>query len=130
MKKARIRFISAQSLNIISYLIIVISTICFSDYEYYWLEFLFTTSYGFCVTFVNIFAIIALIIGFFFSEKREKHFLYKLSWFYFAAIGVEVIITLPTMFLTVINLFVGVATIVAAVLQLIVFFMIYSYSAE
>ncbi|MGN0527284.1 MAG: hypothetical protein ACI4IF_07595 [Acutalibacteraceae bacterium] len=130
MKKARIRFILAQNLNIISYLIIGISTIYFSNYEYYWLEFLFTTRYGFCVTFVNIFATIALIIGFFFSEKREKHFLYKLSWFYFAAIGVEVIITLSTMFLTVINIAVGAATIVAAVLQFIVFFMINNYSEE
>ncbi len=128
MKQARIRFILAQSLNIFAYLIIVISTICFSNYEYYWLEFLFTTSYGFCVTVVNVIATIALIIGFSLTEKRGKHRLYKLSWIYLIAVGAEVIITLPTMFLTVINIFVGVATIIAAVFQFIAGFIINNYS--
>ena len=128
MEKARKRFKLAQSLNIFAYFIIAISTIYFSNYEYYWLEFLFTTSYGYCLTAVNICAIIALIIGFYFTEKREKRFLYKLSWFYFIVIGIEVIITLPTMFLTVINIAVGAATIVASVLQFIVGFIVNNYS--
>lgn len=128
MKKTRIRFILAQSLNILAYLLIIITTFIFSNYEYYWIDFLFGTSYGLCIVFANVCATVALIIGFYFREKREKHFLHKLSWFYFITVGAEIMITLPTMFFTVINLFVGAAIIIAAVLQFIAGFLINNYS--
>ncbi len=133
MKNTRLRFILAQSLNILAYLLIIISTFYFSNYEVYWVDFLFGTSYGLyglCITFANICATAALIIGLLFTEKREKRFLYKLSWFYFVAVGAEIIITLPTMFFTVINLAVGVAIIIAAVLQFMAGFLINNYSGK
>ena len=130
MKKTKTRLKLAQTLNIFAYLIIIIATVCLSNYEYFWLEFLFTTSYGLCVTAVNIFATAAFIIGFSFSEKTEKQALYKKSWLYIIAVGAEMIITLPTMFSTVINLYVGFATIIAAVMQFIAGFMINNYSEK
>lgn len=69
MEKARMRFVLARSLNILAYLIIIIATYTFSSYEYYWFDFLFETSYGLCITFANVCATAALIIGFFFRKK-------------------------------------------------------------
>ena len=130
MKKTRMRFILTQVLNILAYLIIITATIIFSSYEYEWYDFLFGTEYGLCIIFSDLCATVALIIGFLLTAKKEKNLLYKLSWLYFIAVGAEVIITLPTMFLTVINIFIGAATIIAAVLQFISGFIINKYSEE
>lgn len=128
MENTRTRFILAQLLNIFAYLLIITATYIFSNYEFYWLEFLFETDYGLCVLLADLCATAALIIGFFFREKRGKRFLYRLSWVYFVVVGVEIMIALPTMFISVINIFIGIATGIAAALQFIAGFMINNYS--
>ncbi len=128
MENTRTRFISAQLLNIFAYLLIITATYIFSNYEFYWLEFLFETDYGLCVLLADLCATAAFIIGFFFREKRGKRFLYKLSWAYLVVVGVETMIALPTMFISVINIFIGIATGIAAALQFIAGLMINNYS--
>lgn len=128
MENNRSRFIVAQLLNIFAYLIIITATYIFSNYEYYWLEFLFETDYGLCVVLSDLCATVAFIIGFFFKRKRGKKFLYRLSWVYLIVVFIEAMIALPTMFITVINIFIGIATGIAVALQLTAGLMINNYS--